>query len=199
MPFTPLHAGPAFLVKIFAPRWVSLPVFGVANVLIDAEVLYHRFAGNSPDHRHLHSFVGATLAGLLTLALVKPVLRPAFRAWNSTVQPMKHSVLHMEEEAPWSTAVISAMGGAWSHVAADALSHADMAPFWPWSRRNPLARFTHADLHLAAASLCLIGGIVLVRAGRSRGRRPNFTRSRVDSGRGQNRTLTPLSPNPPKG
>ena len=165
MPFTPLHSGPAFLVKIFAPRWVSLPIFGVTNVLIDAEVFCHRFAGNSPDHRYLHSFVGAALAGLLTLALVKPVLQPAFRAWNSTVQLMKHSVLRMEEESPWSTAVISAMGGAWSHVAANALSHGDMAPFWPRSRRNPLARFTHADLPLAAASLCLICGIVLVSVG----------------------------------
>ena len=176
MPFTPLHAGPAFLVKIFAPRCVSLPVFGVTNVLIDAEVLYHRFAGHSPDHRHLHSFVGATLAGLLTLALVRPVLQPAFRAWNSTVRPTPHGVLHMEEQVPWSTAVISAVGGAWSHVAADALSHGDMAPFWPWSRRNRLARFTHADLHVAAASLCLIDGIALVSAGRRRGQGLTFTR-----------------------
>ncbi len=123
MPFTPLHAGPAFLVKTFAPRWVSFPVFAVTNVLIDAEVRYHRFAGHSPDRRRLHSFVGATLAGLLTLALVKPVLQPAFRAWNSTVQPMKHSVLYMGEQAPRSTAVISAMGGA-----------------WPRGRRRPLTR-----------------------------------------------------------
>ncbi len=72
MPFIPLHAGPAFLVKIFAPRWVSLPVFGVANVLIDAEVLYHRFAGNSPDHRHLHSFVEAMRENASTIFAGSP-------------------------------------------------------------------------------------------------------------------------------
>ena len=42
MPFTPYHFGPSGFAGLLFRRWVNVPVFIAANVLIDIEVLADR-------------------------------------------------------------------------------------------------------------------------------------------------------------
>ncbi len=39
MPFTPYHFGPSGFVGLVFGKWIDLPVFVLANVIVDVEVL----------------------------------------------------------------------------------------------------------------------------------------------------------------
>ena len=39
MPFTPYHVGPSGFVGLVFGKWIDLPVFVLANVIVDVEVL----------------------------------------------------------------------------------------------------------------------------------------------------------------
>ena len=66
MPFTPFHFGPGLFGKGIVPRRFSWMAFIVSQVIIDCETLYYLLQRTYPIHRFFHTFVGATLVGLLT-------------------------------------------------------------------------------------------------------------------------------------
>jgi len=147
VPFTPFHFGPAALVHSAAPRHISFLAFCGANVLVDVEPLYYMITGGYPIHRFLHTYVGATVAGLicvLLFALVRRFAMPVLR------------LLRLENLSVRAVA-LGAFAGTCSHVVLDSLMHADMRPFAPFSAANPLlGAISLRALH----GICLITGVV---------------------------------------
>jgi membrane-bound metal-dependent hydrolase YbcI (DUF457 family) len=147
MPFTPFHFGPGALVHSAAPRSISFLAFCGANVLVDVEPLYFMLTHQHPIHRFFHTYVGATVAGLLVIALfllirrfAMPLLR-FFRLENLSVRAV----------------AFGAFAGTYSHVLLDSLMHADMSPFAPFSDANPLLGAVFLNtLH----GFCLLAGLV---------------------------------------
>lgn len=142
MPFTPIHLGPGYLTAATTarrPRWFSFYVFALSQVVIDLETLRNILAHEARLHTFFHTFSGSLSAGALTVAMYRPLyclvdlplrLFPgfkndldSFRVWELALPA-------------WTTAIFSAWAGAWSHVAFDAVNHADVRPFWPWSEAN---------------------------------------------------------------
>lgn len=151
MPFTPFHFGPGGLVHAVAPRQISFLAFAGANVLIDVEPLYFIVSGQDHLHRFFHTYVGATIAALATIALFAAALRlagrvrlPNFFLWQQlTLKPV----------------AIGAVLGAYSHIVLDSVMHADIRPLAPFSQANGLYLLVSID---ALEVFCLVAGGIAV-------------------------------------
>src|SRR5262249_40109355 len=149
MPFTPFHFGPGLLLKGIAPKAFSWSTFALSQVVIDCESLYNLATHRYPVHRELHTFVGATLAGIGTAAAVSFAAK-RFRA------PRLRSDL--SSAGIW----IGGIAGGASHPFFDGIMHPDIRPFLPWSAANPLLGAVGlGTLHLACVASALLGAVLL--------------------------------------
>ncbi|HMJ10715.1 MAG TPA: hypothetical protein VK524_04870 [Polyangiaceae bacterium] len=152
MPFTPFHFGPAILFKAVAPRHVSLTAFAGSQVAIDLESGYHLLRGEWPVHRLAHTLPLATAIGIAAGALVWTAGR-----W---LQPSDN--VGVQAEVLPLPALIGGLLGGLSYPLLDAILHADVQPFWPLTRVNPL--LDALDLPLLHQMCCATGaaGIALL-------------------------------------
>lgn len=167
MPVTPFHFGPALVLEGAGPRWFSLSAFAATQVIIDMESVTNILLNRYPVHTHFHTVAGASLIALAVIVVGKRPLTWAKR---------KVAALLRVPTTPisWTALIAGALFGGLSHIALDAVMHADMTPLAPWRLDNPLlGAVSLATLHL----LCVITGIVgllLIAARRARrsGERP---------------------------
>ena len=125
MPFTPYHFGPSAFLALAFRKWLDLPVFVLANVIVDIEVLFfHRW----PFHRYAHTLlIGAALG--MAWGVFAYFLKPLWTRIMKTIRlPYQTSLLKMS---------ISGMLGACFQVILDSIYHGDVKIFWP-SRAKPL-------------------------------------------------------------
>lgn len=169
MPFTPLHFGPGLALKSVSGKWFSVTVFCFAQVLIDLEPAWFMLAGDDHIHRFLHTYLGATLAGIAAAA-AKPACELALRLWNSRLSPAQARWLGVPAGIPWSAALSGGLLGGWSHVLLDSLMHADMRPLAPWDGRNALLFAVHLDTLYLGCALAGAAGLALLLLQRARRR-----------------------------
>ena len=124
MPITPFHFGPGVLFHSAAPPRVSFLAFVAANGITDVESIYNVLAGNFPDHRFLHTFVGAALVTALTVAL--------FMATRRLARSVTLPNWFQWQKLPLAAVIVGAALGAFSHIVLDGIMHADMRPLAPW-------------------------------------------------------------------
>lgn len=158
MPITPFHFGPGLLVKGLAGRRFSWTTFAAAQVLIDCEVLYHIVRHEYPVHRGMHTLIGATSAGLAAagVALALRRLAPDFIRRAQALAPVLRS-----ETSTVGIVAGGIVGGA-SHPFLDALMHADVRLFAPWSAANPLlGSVAMRGLHLACLAAGVVGAVLV--------------------------------------
>jgi hypothetical protein len=160
MPFTPFHLGPAAALKAAAPRHLSFTVFGFSQVLIDLEPLYYMLRHEAILHRFFHTYAGATLVALASVALGRPVCQRLLAVWQRLVRAGQ-----AQREAariPRGAAVAGAFLGAYSHVVLDSIMHADIRPLAPFSQANPLFRvLSLGALHQLCVGAAAAGLLVL--------------------------------------
>jgi len=123
MPFTPYHFGPSGFVGLVFRRWIDVPVFVLANVIIDLEVLFIIvFRLGWPFHRYFHTLLFGALIGALWGVAAYP-LRRLFG------EVMRLCRLSYETTLP--KMAISGMLGACMHVLIDGAYHNYSTVFWP--------------------------------------------------------------------
>ncbi|MCV2419112.1 hypothetical protein [Paucibacter sp. DJ2R-2] len=154
MPVTPFHFGLGAALHSAAPKRVSFLSFCAANVLIDVESLYNLVLGQHPVHAFMHTFVGATLMVVATVALFLVLRSFASKFWLPN--PFGWQSLLVPPVA------LGAALGAYSHVVLDSVMHADIQPFSPFSSANPLLGVIPlGTLHLALLVLAALGVAVV--------------------------------------
>jgi membrane-bound metal-dependent hydrolase YbcI (DUF457 family) len=146
MPFTPFHFGPAALLHSAAPKHISFLAFCGANVLVDVEPLYFMLTHQWPIHRFFHTYVGATVAAGIVVALFALVRR---------MTPGLLDQLRLRNLGVRAVA-LGAILGTYSHVLLDSLMHADMNPFAPFSNANPLLGAVFLN---TLYGFCLVAGV----------------------------------------
>jgi len=134
MPFTPLHLGPALFFGVVLLRYVDLPTFLVANVIVDIEPfviltlgLHRADSLGLPLHGLLHTFLGGTFVALL-LVLVMTRIR------EFTASLMR--LIGMEQKHSARSIYAAALSGIYLHILLDSRLYADIRPFYP-SSFNP--------------------------------------------------------------
>lgn len=163
MPFTPFHFGPGLLLKAATPRHVSFVAFAATHVAIDVETLVHILHGDAVLHRELHTFVGATLAGLGVAALFMGFLSLAGRgSFASRILDRIRRGSFASEIEPRPVLLGALLGGV-THPFFDGLMHRDIRPFLPASGANPLLGAVDVQtLHMACVACGLLGFIGVV-------------------------------------
>lgn len=172
MPITPFHGGPALLIRGAARRQFSFAVFTATQIAIDLESGANLALGRWPVHAHLHTVLGASLVALVVALLSRRPLSALNRALARRAPPRLAAELG---DITWPAAAIGAAFGALSHIALDAMMHADMQPFAPFAPGNPLLiDGSFAAIHRACAIAGLAGVLLWLaltrRGGRARPR-----------------------------
>jgi hypothetical protein len=123
MPFTPYHFGPSGFIGLIFRKWIDIPVFVLANVIVDIEVLVIMTLDlGYPLHRYCHTLLIGAIAG-------------AF--WGLAAYPLQSlfkiimRLIHIPYESGLRKMVISGILGAWLHVLIDGAYHPDVIAFWP--------------------------------------------------------------------
>jgi len=125
----PYHFGPSgFLSQVFR-KWLDVPVFVLANVIVDIEVLVTWFFGLGwPKHRHCHTLLLGAAVGT---------------AWGLASYPLRHffkwlmQIFRLPYQTSFWKMITSGILGVWCHVIIDAIYHWDARLLWP-SRVTPL-------------------------------------------------------------
>lgn len=129
MPFTPYHFGPSVFVGLALRRWLDVPVFVLANVIVDIEVLVIAALGlGRPQHRYAHTLLIGACVGVIWAVAAYPA-RPLFERLMQ--------VFHIPYETSFYKMLVSGVLGVWFHVLIDSIYHWDVPMLWP-SKAKPL-------------------------------------------------------------
>ncbi|TQD28360.1 hypothetical protein [Methanolobus vulcani] len=120
MPFTPFHLGPAFLLGELFEKKVNLFSILIGSIIIDVRATYCLFAGCRPLHGPLHTFLAATIVGLLIAWLIF-----SQRKWLQKIT----NKLRIEQSYSLNSIILGSIIGTWSHVLLDAPLYTDISPF----------------------------------------------------------------------
>jgi membrane-bound metal-dependent hydrolase YbcI (DUF457 family) len=152
MPFTPYHFGPAALIGLPLKKWIDIPVFVLANVVVDLEPLAVMvFRPDYPLHGYFHTFLFGGLIGLawgLAAYPLKPILAFLMRIFGLSYQP---TLLKM---------MLSGLLGIWLHIFIDSFLYKEMNPFWPITG-NPLHAIVRYQTVFQVCEVSLIAAIVI--------------------------------------
>ncbi|WP_116091560.1 metal-dependent hydrolase [Sphingomonas crusticola] len=151
MPFTPFHLGPGALFKALGGDRFSFTIFAGSQILMDAEPLVRMIRGDAVVHGISHTISGALVVALVAAAVGPASGNAAIRIAGLVVPPIG-----------WRVALFSALVGTYSHIALDAVMHADMRPLWPIADGNLLLHLISVEaLHLLCMMSGLLGGGLL--------------------------------------
>lgn len=163
MPFTPFHFGPGLAIKSVATRHFSWLAFVVVQVVIDVETLYYLVQRAYPIHRHLHTFIGATLTGILVGCLLI-LIRLSAEKLSQKIKNYFHQLSPpLSAEISNAGLLLGALLGGCTHPLLDGIMHSDIHPFLPWTSQNPLLKLIPIDLlHMTCLFLGILGFFLLI-------------------------------------
>jgi len=129
MPYTPYHFGPSGFVGLVFKKYIDIPVFVLANVAVDAEVLVIGLLGlGRPVHRYSHTLLIGMAVGAVWALAAYPLRRLFKKIMTILRLPYQTSLRKM---------LVSSILGVWLHVLIDSVYHYDVRLFWP-SKIKPL-------------------------------------------------------------
>lgn len=163
MPVTPYHFGPAGLLGYIFRKWIDLPVFVFANVVIDVEVLVINMMNlGRPFHRLSHTFLFGAVVGA-AWGLLAYLGLPTLKWLMKTARiPYQSNALKI---------ILSGILGVWFHVLIDGIYHYDVDPFWPM-KKNYLWRLLSQNQVKWICVICfLIFAVLYVLSLRTKTRR----------------------------
>lgn len=150
MPFTPYHLGPALGFGIPFQKFIHVPTFILANVIVDVEpFLVLVFGLSYPLHGYLHTFLltfflGSTLG--YVMFLLEKYLHPLYK----TLLLMPDQTLNLK------SFIVSGILGTSLHVLLDSPLYSDIRPFFPFMT-NPIY---NSDLSMEVYSFCVWMGLL---------------------------------------
>ncbi len=150
MPFTPFHFGPALGFGLPLRKYLHVPTFLVANVIVDIEPLLVLVLGlNYPLHGYLHTFVFASLTGLAlgyVMFSIDRFLFPTYKVFR----------LVSEVNQNIRTFMVTGVLGALFHVLLDSPLYRDIKPLYPFAH-NP---FYNPTLTSDVYTFCVWMGVI---------------------------------------
>jgi hypothetical protein len=131
MPFTPFHLGPALGFGLPLRKYLHVPTFLVANILVDVEPFLVLSLGlDYPLHGYLHTFIVAFILGL-ALGYAMFLLERISRSLYKTL------LLESNATPKLKSFIVAGALGTMLHVLLDSPLYEDIRPFYPLLA-NPL-------------------------------------------------------------
>lgn len=161
MPVTPFHIGPGMLIKSALHEKFSLTVFGFSQVLMDIQPLSAMLGADIELHGISHTYVGATVIGVVSCFFGKPCCQRFLSWWNKNLSAPPDSLLRTSESISWPIAITSAFIGTYSHIFLDSFMHADLTPYYPFAIKNRLIDLISMELlHIVCAATGILGLLI---------------------------------------
>ncbi|GAA5217100.1 metal-dependent hydrolase [Corallincola platygyrae] len=151
MPFTPVHMGPGIAIKALMQGSFSLMVFGWTQIVMDIQPLIVLISGEGHLHGFTHTYIGAVLIAAIA-ALTGKYLSELGLKLMGLIQYLPIS---------WWVSVISALVGSFSHVLLDSIMHADVEPFFPFTKSNDFLGLISVSLLHKLCYYCGLAGALL--------------------------------------
>jgi len=152
MPYTPFHFGPSGFIALTFRKWLDVPVFVLANVIVDIEVLIIILLGiGLPRHRYCHTLLIGAAVGVV---------------WGLAAYPLRNffkkimQILHISYKIGFWKMLVSGVLGAWFHVVIDAVYHEDVRMFWPSNAKPLHALLTREQINIIC-TIFFIPAIIL--------------------------------------
>jgi membrane-bound metal-dependent hydrolase YbcI (DUF457 family) len=128
MPFTPFHLGPALFFGLLLFRYINLPTFLIASVIVDIEPFLVLFLGlDYPLHGFLHSFLGGSIVAVVLLLVI-------IKLNNKTQELM--SFLKLGQSSSTRSIWLASFSSIYLHILFDSPLYTDIKPFYPFNH-NP--------------------------------------------------------------
>ena len=144
MPFTPLHWGPVLLIGFLLFPRLDLAALVVSSVVIDVEPFAVLFFGlRYPLHGFLHTYLGATVVGVVVAAGLW-----FFRRRVAGVV----SLFGITQESSLGRFLATSLFAVYTHVLLDSFLYSEMDPLYPLMG-NPFVYVVALDIVYA---LCLV-------------------------------------------
>jgi len=149
MPFTPFHLGPALGIGLPLRKYLHVPTFIIGNIIIDIEPFLVLVLGlKYPLHGYLHTFIGASLIGIL-IGYVMYILDRSFHTlWKS--------LKLIENYYRTRNYLMAGVVGTILHVLLDSPLYHDIKPLYPLLT-NP---FYDPELTVLIYELCVFLGVI---------------------------------------
>jgi len=154
MPFTPLHFGPMSTLAFSLKGRLDLPVFLLANIIIDMEPLTVMLLQlNIPEHAVFHSFTVGGLLGVCWGFLAYGLRRPITRMMMG---------LKLPYEPGLKKAIVAGILGVWSNVILDAILYPEIKLLYPLEG-NPLYGLMATKTLVLICAFFFIPAVILYR------------------------------------
>ena len=154
--------GPGVAIKAVAGRYFSLMVFGFSQVAMDVEPLVRIIRGDAVLHGFTHTYLGATLIGLVSAVVGRPICQLVMNYWTPDPYSPFMNWLRGPKLISWPAAIADAFVGTYSHVFLDSIMHSDMQPLAPLSEVNGLLEvISVGGLHLLCVLCGLLGALLM--------------------------------------
>jgi hypothetical protein len=158
--------GPGCAVKAILGRYFSLTVFGFAQVAMDIEVLVRIFVRTPTLHGFSHTYLGATVIGLVSLFAGRPLCQRLLNPWPALTPGAGGRFidwLRGPHTISWTAAITGAFIGTYSHILLDSIMHTDMHPYAPFAEGNDLLGLVSLGwLHLFCIASAVVGYLTLL-------------------------------------
>ncbi len=168
MPVTPLHLGPAMVLKAGTGKTMSLTVFAFSQVAMDVEVLVRIAIDADRLHGFTNTILGASVVLFPAVLLGRPVCRAFLSWWNRNLSAKQSELLSVDPDISWLAAWSGGIFGVYSHWFLDAMMHADALAVWPMVHGNPFIDWLSigeinglclGSLAVGLFALCVMAGI----------------------------------------
>ncbi len=148
MPFTPYHFGFGFFLGIVFFPLIDFTVVMIASVILDFEPLTIIILGLPlPLHGFFHTYLGATIAGLLLTICIWPL-----RGYLSKMA----SILRLHQQSSFRHILSAGLIGTYSHVFLDSFLYAEMNPLYPLLG-NPFLNLVWSN---SIYDFCVVSGLL---------------------------------------
>jgi len=114
-----LHWGPALLIGFIIFPLLNIPILVVSSVIVDIEPLLLNL-----QHGFFHSYLGATIAGLLVAVAAIPFKKNI--EWVST------HIVGLPQTVSFRSVALTSLLAVWLHVFLDSFLYPEMKPFLPF-------------------------------------------------------------------
>lgn len=152
MPLTPLHFGPSTLIGLPLKRYLDLPVFVFANVVIDLEPLAVIVFGLTyPQHGYLHTFLIGGILGVVWGLIAYTFRVPIGKLMN---------LFKLDYSTTLRKMLFSAVLGVFFHVFLDSFLYSDVQPFYPF-KNNPLLGIINESTMNIFCTVCFIPAFLI--------------------------------------
>lgn len=152
MPFTPFHFGPSSCIAFPLQKYIDVPVFIFANIVVDIEPLIVIALNlNYPLHGYVHTFLIGSVVGIAWAIF-------SYAGQNIFQWIMKK--VHLPYNTNFKKILISALLGVWFHVLLDAPIYFDIRPFYPFAS-NPLYGLMTNFLAYIVCGISFIPAVIL--------------------------------------